>query len=207
MSELKSPLGNRSMPQATAPRIFTVEDTSGQEYPEIPGFDDKFDQSKFRESLNQETIDRLNGKSVIQHSAGKKEKQQITQPRKSRLEALLGLRTETKTITINDVPIQIRTLYTSEQKEINQFINSDIDLQLNICARCVVSINDEPLTTIVGSKNVEDIVAFFEESHYVLVQSIYANYIIFARSVNEVYGKNITMEQLSKEVGEDIKKA
>jgi hypothetical protein len=184
MAEVKSsPLGNKRM------RTLTVGDPTDYTAESLNASKLIAEQNALQ---NQEVMPNVE-RNVVQPMA---------QQRKTRLETLLGLRTQQKEILINDVPIVIRTLFTYEQKDMDKY--SGIDLALQIISRVVLSINGEPLENVVNSNKIEDKVEFFKESHFILVDSIFSQYLKFAKEITESYNKS---PDFAKEIVEDIKKA
>ncbi len=179
-----SPLGRKQAAMASAgQKVFTVDD---------PGFD-------YATQVREE------------HLAPAREAQKRTTPdAKKRLDLLLGIGRTTKDVMIEGYKFTLRSLKSSEMKEIVtaaskvQGTEFMFEMRTQTLARSLVKIEDQPIELIIDNNTLEARLYYIEECEDHIVHILYTAYTDMIKENQEKYG--VKNEKEAQEVLDQVKK-
>ncbi len=222
MAKIDSALGSQAVGSAPQMKTYEVSDAAFDE--DLHSiFNEKFDPAKFQKVSSVAGIPRsFESKVIIDTSAEDAEKEM----RKNRLDALLGIKVSTKKVEMDGIPIVFRTLYQHEVRTLNviqakiakaqgledalsrllAYAEGSFEYKLTVLAMALVSLDDQPFSSIVGAEDLHSKVAYLTQVSQVFVESLEYHYNIFIGELKLKYGFPMT-DRVIKEVAEDIKKA
>jgi len=234
-TEINSPLGTMTQKTPT-PRVMNVANTP-EELAELEKFfNTPFDESLMKEESPEVAIPRL--KASLKTAASppppppaepplsqnsqqvkfdlpslNKEEPRYLDPdfRKNRLKAFLNMSEDQTVIEISGVKIAVRTLYSWEQREVNQIVNQYgnnlMDLQVQTLARAILSFDDIPFSVYIGSENTDEKARFLYNYNNLVIGAIFGKYVQFGEELRQKYLNRKDPIAAMLEVAEEIKKA
>lgn len=139
-------------------------------------------------------------------------KQKPTDEAKRRIEFLCGMFTLKKTLILNDVSFELRTLKGSEFKQVVDYASSKNEAGLtNILsvrditlALSLVSIDGVSFDVMVGSSDINKKIAFLNELDQSLLLKLFAEQSDLSKESNDRFA--VKTEEQAKELVEDLKK-
>jgi len=131
--------------------------------------------------------------------------------RRNRLKAFLGMSVEQTVLEICGIDLCVKTLYGYEQRQVFTIYDGHggniIDLQVQMLARAIVSIDDVPFSTIAGGNDFDVKAAFLYKFNQVIVDSFYKSYTQWLEKIRNKHIGNQSLADFMKEMTEEIKKA
>lgn len=130
---------------------------------------------------------------------------------KERIEILTGLGRCYDTVEFEGVTFSIQSLKSGEMREVVRISNNALnaadsyfEARLQTLARSIYEIDDQPISVVLGSNKLEDVVAWLEDMDENLVELIHNRYLEMIRKNKTKFA--IKNEEDAKEVAEEIKK-
>jgi hypothetical protein len=139
------------------------------------------------------------------------DKEQMNPAGKDRINFLLGLTRLTKTVVIENTKFVLKTLKSSENREIvaesSKYAGTQeaqFEIRRQILARSLAQIENMSFEDCIGSKNINDKLNFIDSLDETLCNLLFSAFDDLVKDANNKYGQK-TPEQV-KEVVEDLKK-
>lgn len=191
MVEIKSSISNQNKPQEKPMKRFVVSDD------EMP--QEQENVSTLQTQIEQARQEKLESTIKISSAA------------KKRLEILSGLGRAVKEIDVDGAIFSIRTLKSSELREIvwaasnaHEGADSVFEARAQTLARVIFKIDGQDVGLIIGDNSMEAKLSFVQELDEEVAQYLYREY---TNLVNENKKKYSNVEQEVKEISDEIKKS
>lgn len=204
MPDFNSPLGRRAFASVGQQRVLTVSDEDQKAL---------YSQPKEVHSQNEDDYATERDIEAIQEArkariaASKK----IGYGAKERIEFLTGLGRGYSVVRFEDVSFSIRSLKDKEMREVVRISNTALnaadsyfEARIQTLARSIYEVDEQPISLVLGSNKLEDVVAWVEEMDESLVEFIHENYLEMVKTNRAKF--MIKDEKDAKEVSEEIKK-
>lgn len=196
MPDINSPLGRRAFAMANQ-RVLTVPN-------EEETINSSINSSQQREFVEHD-VESIQQTRKAKIAATKK----ITSTAKERVEMLTGLGRCYDTVEFEGVTFSIRSLKSKETRAVVNAANKGANASDSFfiardhtLAYSIYEIDGEPISIVLGSDAVEDVIAFLEEMDESLPEYIHNGYLKMIKKKKI----SITDKEDAKEVAEDIKK-
>lgn len=202
MPDFNSPLGRRQF-ASSGQRVLTVDDSSNlnNQAREIQ------EEQKFSSSRSEE-VEAIQNARRAAMAASKR----ISPVAKERIEILAGLGRCRDKVEFEGVSFSIQSLKSGEMRDIVRISNnaqnasdSYFEARLQTLARAIYEIDDQPLSVVLGSNKLEDILTWLEDMDENLVEFIHNHYLDMVRKNKSKFV--IKDEKDAAEVAEEIKKS
>ena len=205
MPDFNSPLGRRQF-ASSGQRVLTVDDstlnakTLSNQAREI--------QEEQRFSSKSEDVEAIQAARRAAVTAARR----ISPVAKERIEILAGLGRCRDKVEFEGVSFSIQSLKSGEMRDIVRISNSAMnasdsyfEARLQTLARAIYEIDDQPLSVVLGSDKLEDVVAWLEDMDENLVEFIHNHYLDMVKKNKSKFV--IKDEKDAAEVAEEIKKS
>lgn len=204
MPDFNSPLGRRAFAAVGQQRVLTVPDE-----------DQKALYAQPKEVLSQDEEQYATERDIEAIQASRKARvaasKKIGSGAKERIEFLTGLGRGYDVVDFEGVSFSIRSLKDKEMREVVRISNTALDAtdsffeaRIQTLARSIYEIDEQPISLVLGSNKLEDIVAWVEEMDESLVEFIHDHYLDMVKKNRIKFA--IKDENDAKEVAEEIKK-
>jgi len=192
MAEINSPLGRASF-QSQSRKVYTVEDESSAPVPQNITIE------QFRDFQNKK-------------NEAKQASKKITSEAKLRVELLTGIGRLKSDIIIDNHKFSLQSLKSGEIKEIMKVVSNAgsgtdalYEMKVQVLGRALYAIDDQNLSDILGTNNLEDYFDFLNEMQDSVTTKLYNFYTDLIKNNENKLSVN-SVEQ-AQEVIEEIKKA
>lgn len=207
MPDFNSPLGRRQF-AASNQRVLTVPD-------EEMGLNAKTLSAQAREII-QEEPQLATEKDIEVIQAARKARmlvnKKITPIAKERIEILTGLGRCIQKIEFEGITFSLRSLKDKEMREVVFMSNTCVnkvdayfEARLQTLARSIYEIDSQPISLVLSSDKLEDVINWLEDMDEGLVEFIHTHYLDMIKKNKEKFA--IKNEDDAKEVVEEIKKS
>jgi hypothetical protein len=194
MPDINSPLGRRAIATATRP-ILNVPNEEGHL------------EDESEEITREQEIEELQAARKARIANSKK----INPGSKERVEILLNLGRITDSIKFEGIEFSLQSLKSSEIREVVKLSNqctdaadSYFEARLQTLARSIYAIDKVPISLVIGSSKLEDIIVWVDNMDETIIEFIHNFYL---KMMNKHKSKfSIKDEEDAKGVAEEIKK-
>lgn len=204
MPDFNSPLGRRQF-AVTNQRFLTVPN-------EEMNIDAKSLSAQAHEIVQEETVTE---KDIEAIQASRKARilasKKITSIAKERIKILTELGRSLQKVNFEEISFSLRSLKDKEMREVVLISSSGanpadsyFEARLQTLARSIYEIDDQPISLVLGSEKLEDVVSWLEDMDESLIEFIHNNYLEMVKKNKIKFA--IKNEEDAKEVAEEIKK-
>jgi hypothetical protein len=213
MSEIKSPLGNKSFASPGQRRVLTVSDDSWEDIPQkqAPASQERLPYAPQVPGQQVElTVDQFNEMQAKRQEIRAMQKKPSSES-KLRAEILTGIGRLTSDITIEGYKFTIRSLKAKEMSDIIKHVaqiaisaEALYEMRAQTLARCISKIDDQPIGLVLGGDDLSTLIEFINDSEEHIVNRLYTAYTEMTKANEDKF--SIADAKDAQEVAAEIKK-
>jgi len=202
MAGIESPLGKQTFATSGSRKVFSVEDEDQKETfgrPAMNSASENFSRAQLEE-MSQAEFQQMRADRADAIKSQKK----ISSESKGRIEALVGIGRMTTDVTIGDYKFTLQSLKAKEERETSKNIiglngvEQFHEIRTQTIARALIKINDISSDIVLGTKNIEDVVAFVWDLEDIVVKELYSRYAKMVQETSEKLFSSKVLEELKK---------